>query len=154
MTTSENNTGYVSTAEGINLDQLKTLIEKHIIAPHWQFLGWPHSVELLDPDQQINPDCDEGQVFNPNSELRWRRRGQTYDVLLLSIYSDQTGLTPLAEDWTVQEHNAQFYPRTETRFPKGLGYQEKGLDIGQRYFIDSTTAYVQFIALRVNHDSQ
>ncbi|NEP19534.1 MAG: hypothetical protein F6J97_22020 [Leptolyngbya sp. SIO4C1] len=145
----ENNAGYVSVAEGIDADALTALIDRHVAKPYWQFLRWPHQVKLKEPGKAINFSCTEGQVFNPSSELRWQRRGKVYDALLLSLRNDSDGLTPLGETWTAADRSAHFYPKTETRFPKGLDYDETGLDIGQRYFIDDSTACVQFIALRV-----
>ncbi|NEZ59119.1 hypothetical protein [Adonisia turfae] len=144
-------TAFVGTANNINQGILQSLIGHHVSKQAWRFLRWPDRVELLEPTEAIDYSCREGQVFNQDCELRWKRQGDHYSVLLLSVAENSEGEETLAgvgNNWTAEERNANFYPPTETRFPRGLAYSEK-LDIGQRYFIDKDTGTVHFIALRV-----
>ncbi|MEM9093328.1 MAG: hypothetical protein AAGC93_31970 [Cyanobacteria bacterium P01_F01_bin.53] len=144
-------TAFVRTANNIEQGVLQSLIDQHVSEQAWRFLRWPDRVELLEPGESIDYSCREGQVFNQDCELRWKRQGEHYSVLLLSVTtsseSEET-LKNVGDGWTAEDRDANFYPPAETRFPKGLTYSD-ALDIGQRYFIDSATATVQFTALRV-----
>lgn len=142
---------FVGTANNIDQGVLQSLIEHRVSDQAWRFLRWPDRVELLEPTEVIDYSCREGQVFNQDCELRWKRQGEHYSVLLLSVAEnpgDEETLTGVGDGWIAEDRDANFYPPTETRFPRGLTYSD-ALDIGQRYFIDSATATVQFIALRV-----
>jgi hypothetical protein len=142
-------------ATPIDADMLQALIERCIAKPAWHCLRWPHTISLgAELPSTTALDCPEGQVFNRDRELRWKRRKDTYTVLLLSSTSvPDTDLRALAnpqhqpQAWQIRNLNDQFYPATETRFPQGITYPER-LDIGQRYFIDEQTGIVQFVALR------
>ena len=68
--------------------------------------------------------------------------------MFLSINGQNSEFQPLGKDWQIEERNAHFYQKTETRFPKGFDYPED-LNIKQRYFQDKTTATVHFVALTV-----
>ena len=134
---------------------LVALIKHYVAEPVWHCLRWPHTISLGAglPSTTVL-DCPEGQVFNRDRELRWKRRQDTYTVLLLSSTPvPDTDLRALVnpqhqpQTWQIRNLNAQFYPTTETRFPQGIAYPDR-LDIGQRYFIDEQTGIVQFVALR------
>lgn len=139
----------------LDAGMLQTLITQCVAAPAWHCLRWPHTISLgAGLPSTTALDCLEGQVFNRERELRWKRRQDTYTVLLLSSTPvPNTDLRALAnpqnqpQTWQIRNLNAQFYPATETRFPQGITYSDR-LDIGQRYFIDEQTGIVQFVALR------
>lgn len=142
-------------AAPLNITALATLINRHVAEPAWYCLRWPHTISLgAGLPSTTALDCPEGQVFNRDRELRWKRRQDTYTVLLLSSTPvPNTDLRALVDPqhqpqtWQIRNLNAQFYSVTETRFPQGIAYPER-LDIGQRYFIDEQTGIVQFVALR------
>jgi len=142
-------------ATPLDITTLATLINRYVAEPAWHCLRWPHTISLgAGLPSTAALECPEGQVFNRDRELRWKRRQGTYTVLLLSITSvPNTDLRALVnpqhqpQTWQIRNLNAQFYPATETRFPQGITYPER-LDIGQRYFIDKQTGIVQFVALR------
>lgn len=97
----------------------------------------------------------EGQMFNSQIELRWKKKAANYEVLLLSATGSQEDYPEfqlLGNDWKVVNRNAHLYgsgqTKTETRFPKKFEYQN--IEIGQRYFRDSQTATVHFVALTVS----
>ena len=146
-------TAFVGTADNIDQAALEKLIKNCVGDQAWRFLRWPHDVQLCPPSKAIDYTCREGQVFDQKSELRWKKlKGEQYSVLLLSTNQLDKSLTPVGETWTPKDLEANFYPKTETRFPKGLDYDDSSdnkLDIGQRYFIDKATGTVHFIALRV-----
>ncbi|MBE9067529.1 hypothetical protein IQ260_12755 [Leptolyngbya cf. ectocarpi LEGE 11479] len=146
-------TAFVGTADNINQATLENLIQTCMGNQAWRFLRWPHEVKLLEPTKAIDYSCREGQVFDQKSELRWKKlKGEQYSVLVLSTIQLDKSLTPVGTAWMPKDLEANFYPKTETRFPKGLDYNDSSdnkLDIGQRYFIDEATGTVHFIALRV-----
>jgi len=92
--------------------------------------------------------CPEGQAFDENRELRWKRKGSGYEVLLLSNTGGDTELSAIGQEWETKALAAKAFSKTETRFPRKIEIPGD-LDLGQRYFIDAETASVQFIALRV-----
>lgn len=121
------------------------------------FLRWPHRVSGFVaslPKEEISP---EGQLFDGDRELRWRRVEQGYSVLLLSnidtpdpkeIFDYQKhSFQAIGNFWDTQTWNAQVYPDTETRLPTSIS--TNGVDIKQRHFVDRTTATVYFTALVV-----
>jgi hypothetical protein len=142
-------------AAPLDITALATLINRYVAETAWHCLRWPHTISLgAGLPSTTALDCPEGQVFNRDRELRWKRRQDTYTVLLLSsTLVPDTDLRALAnpqhqpQTWQIRNLNAQFYPATETRFPQGITYPDR-LDIGQRYFIDEQTGIVQFVALR------
>lgn len=139
----------------IDISALKALVDRCTDGDSWLFLRWPHQVKLLPMTGKIEEKdlvCQEGQVFGQSKELRWKRRGNAYEVLLLSEDGGDEALSPIGQDWETKDLEARFYPETETRFPRSIEAPNE-LDVGQRYFIDAQTACVQFIALRVKHGS-
>ena len=144
--------GFVSIQDTV-LDQpaLAKLIQRCLTGDTWHCWRSPQAIAL---DVGLPTDCSlsspKGQVFNQDRELRWKRQGSEYAVLLLSSTKvDDPALKPLKADlkWFIRDLSANFYPPPETRFPRGVTYP-KDLDIGQRYFIDRETGIVQFVALK------
>ena len=136
---------FVGTTTVPTAEQLGTLIEDVVGNNRVFFLRWPHKVSGLSrtlPDGFPSP---EGQVFTRDLELRWKRKGQSYSVLLLSHAGQVDGFEPVGTDWETCDRPAHTYPPTETRFPQGLADRE--INIEQRYFRDKTTATVHFVAL-------
>lgn len=134
----------------LDASKLKDLISR-CISNGWLFLRWPHKVHLSPMDSSLAVQdllCQEGQAFNQSRELRWRRKGNAYEVLLLSDSGGDDMFSSLGSVWETKVLDAKTYPETETRFPREVTIP-KELDLGQRYFIDVETACVQFIALRV-----
>ncbi|MGB3492291.1 MAG: hypothetical protein WBA57_06160 [Elainellaceae cyanobacterium] len=144
--------GFVSIQDSA-LDQsaLDQLIQRCLAGDTWYCLRSPEAITLkvgLPTDDQLS--SPEGQVFSQDRELRWKRLGAEYEVLLLSKTKiNDPALQPLDEEqqWLTRDLNANFYTPTETRFPRGVAYPND-LNIGQRYFMDSATGTVQFVALR------
>lgn len=142
--------GFVS-IQRTSLDQssLDQLIRRCITGNAWQCLQWPDKT-TFSAGLPSEFSGQEGQVFTQDRELRWKRQGSSYKVLLLSKTEiNDPALKPLAEkqQWLIRDLNTNFHSRTETRLPWGVTYP-KDLDIGQRYFIDRETGIVQFVALR------
>lgn len=97
----------------------------------------------------------EGQMFNSQLELRWKQKKANYEVLLLSAadsQQDYPDFKPVGNSWQVVERDAYLYAaeptQTETRFPKKFDYPN--IKVGQRYFKDTQTAIVHFVALTVS----
>lgn len=128
-------------------DELKNLLQRQENQPYCYFLRSPHQVEwIVDsfPDDFASP---EGQMFNRDRELRWKQKGDYFSVLLLSANGGEPEFRPLGQDWEVELRDAQFYPPTETRLPKGLPSTTVQVKVAQRYFKDRQTATVHFVAL-------
>lgn len=147
-------TGIIGT-HTLSLSQLTSCISR-LIKPtdttsnlrHYYFYRWPHKVSGLieGVSETVKINSPEGQIFSQFWELRWKRNGEGFAVLLLSTQRLLKDFEKLGEDWYWCDRPAKLYPKTETRFPKGFIYPE-GLDISQRYFIEKDTASVRFIAL-------
>lgn len=120
----------------------------------YYFLRWPHRVSGIQAGLPADFSSPEGQWFSRDRELRWQQVGPHFSLLLLCTEGALTGdelsdFAPVGNgNWQTQDRQAHFYPKTETRFPKGLHYPT-ALDIGQRYFLDAQTATVRFVALTV-----
>lgn len=136
--------------ELLSVPELLKLITKLATQPSYYFLRWTHKVSKdweLAPTETDFP-MIEGQMFNQNSELRWKqKRKDSYEVLLLSVAGESPDFIKVDGDWQTQDRDAHLYSSNETRFPKG--FPSKKLDIAQRYFIDKKTATVHFVALTV-----
>ncbi|MDB9526783.1 hypothetical protein PN498_12355 [Oscillatoria sp. CS-180] len=144
--------GFVSIqSNDLNQADLEQLIQRCLTGDTWYCLRSPEAITFhVGLPKAGFLSSLEGQVFSPHRELRWKRQGDEYTVLLLSNTEIQDqALQPLGKEqqWLIRDLNANFYPPTETRFPRGITYPD-GLDIGQRYFIDCRTGIVQFVALR------
>lgn len=140
--------------------------------PSYYFLRWSHRVSgfwqrrfeefpslAADIGDRINVKqieaafpSPEGQMFNNQLELRWKKKQANYEVLLLSATGskeDYPDFQLVGNDWKVVNRNAHLYAsgptQTETRFPKKFDYQD--INVAQRYFMDSQTATVHFVAL-------
>lgn len=166
--------GYVYSKGTVDLEELKKLLEELTGEKTYYFLRSPHEVSGICMTLPEDFPTAEGQMFNANCELRWKRRKSGYDVLVLSK-SELTlaGLKPIfkeykssePKEWIISDFDASFYnnkPESRTKFPTKFpkGFTFKGLEneeieataisIGQRYFKDKDTATVHFIALTIN----
>lgn len=135
-------------------DKLKELIMQCATqSPSYFFLRWTHCVSGITSD--FPEDClsPEGQVFNTTLELRWKRQGSGYNVLLLSTAQNGTeGFTAIPGDWETCDRTAHFYGKDDARFPKGFTYPDH-LPIYQRYFLNAKTSTVHFVALTIAQQS-
>ncbi|HAA31889.1 MAG TPA: hypothetical protein DCE56_34560 [Cyanobacteria bacterium UBA8553] len=140
--------------------------------PSYYFLRWSHRVSgfwqrrfeefpslAADTGDRINVKqieaafpSPEGQMFNNQLELRWKKKQANYEVLLLSATGskeDYPDFQLVGNDWKVVNRNAHLYAsgptQTETRFPKK--FDDQDIKVAQRYFMDSQTATVHFVAL-------
>jgi len=145
----------------VTLEQLQALVTHTAIAlpSSYYFLRWFHTVSGIQTTLPKNFPSPEGQLFNTELELRWKQHGATYNVLLLSKAAPDATLnfTPLAGEWEWCDRNAYFYDSDETKFPRGFLYPEangkpgysKAVPVQQRYFSDTQTATIHFVALTV-----
>ncbi|MGB5962500.1 MAG: hypothetical protein WBG73_17670 [Coleofasciculaceae cyanobacterium] len=129
-------------------EELRELLNQKSSQSSYYFLRWAHKVSGF--IKQLPPDfpSPEGQMFNEDWELRWKQRKNGYEVLLLSDNGAEPGFTKVGQKWDTQLRTAHVYPLTETRFPKE--FIAESIDIAQRYFLDSQTATVHFVALTVS----
>jgi hypothetical protein len=131
--------------------ELETLI-KHYggQSQSYYFLRWPHCVSGIISELPEAFSSAEGQLFNAMIELRWKRRGNGYSVLLLSSSLDSAdGFTAIPGDWEISDRTAYFYGKDDARFPKSFTYPDH-LSIYQRYFLDTKTSTVHFVALTIS----
>jgi len=155
---------YVNQVSGSN--QLRTLINKLSVEPNYYFVRSFHAVSGI--RRQLPEDLFPGfagQMFNREQELRWKQKAVGYELLLLSrreiapdLRFEPIDYNGQAIDWEICDRSAYLYNTDETQFPKGFIYQgvdgkdilPQTLPIIQRYFQDSATATVHFVALAVN----
>lgn len=156
------NKGFVYFKPGLSPDEVKKLLEELATEENYYFVRSPHAVSgicMKLPDEFF-PGF-EGQMFNSDRELRWKKQGSTYEALILSRVEanlvDLEGFKELGENWEWCDRAAYFHSLDEPKFPKTFIYQgennktieSKNISIGQRYFQDQRTATVHFVALTV-----
>lgn len=131
-----------------SVEELRELLTQKSSKPSYYFLRWTHKVSGI--VNQLPPDfpSPEGQMFNADWELRWKQQKKGYEVLILSNADDEPGFTKVGQSWETQLRQAQIYGSTETCFPKE--FIAENVNIAQRYFRDSQTAIVHFVALTVS----
>ncbi|QYO68153.1 hypothetical protein [Leptolyngbya sp. 7M] len=156
--------GFVGVRRNLSLEVLQTLVgdQRIAIAPSYYFLRWPHrisGIQMKLPEEFPSP---EGQLFNAELELRWKYQKSGYEVLLLSQSppSSELEFSSVPGEWEWCDRHAHFYAVDETKFPKGFTYQgvngeiisPKAIPVKQRYFRDTQTATIHFVALTVGND--
>jgi hypothetical protein len=154
--------GFVSCKRVDSVQDLQALLDhpELNVEPSYYFLCWSHKVSGI---RRTPPDADdfpipEGQMFNSKLEVRWKKQGTGYEVLLLSIEpKNELGFEEIPGKWKAGDCSAYFYNAGETRFPKGFTFKDENdgdidptkIPVGQRYFQDAATATVHFVALTV-----
>ncbi|MEH2355025.1 hypothetical protein [Nostoc sp.] len=150
--------GYIYHKQLVALDELDTLITQVSNSQSYYFLRYSHAVsgifkKLPDDGGEI-----EGQVFNSICEIRWKKYKSGYEVLILSQQEfNLEGFKELTGHWEIFDRDAYWHNPEETRFPKGFTFKDenhqpinpKDISIKQRYFKDSATATIHFVALTV-----
>jgi hypothetical protein len=143
---------FVGFKKSVSVAELLKLIDKLAIERNYYFCRWSHQVSEnweTAPEAKHFPML-EGQMFNEQCELRWKRKpNDNYELLLLSIAPIESDFIQIGETWETQQRDAHLLSSTSTyrRFPKHL--PQKKTDIAQRYFIDKKTATVHFVALTI-----
>ncbi|HIK11563.1 MAG TPA: hypothetical protein IGS52_15105 [Oscillatoriaceae cyanobacterium M33_DOE_052] len=151
--------GFVGCQQVASADELKELLLK--LAPAtasdscYYFMRWPHQVSGIISELEEFP-SPEGQMFTSKLELRWKASRAGYDLLYLGIAHPprNLGFQALDGQWGTVDRPAYPFPSTETRFPQGFEHQANpniAQKLAQRYFIDTQTATVHFIALTVQN---
>jgi len=151
--------GFVYVRSRLSADDVKKLLEQLATEESYYFVRSPHAVSgicMKLPDEFF-PGF-EGQMFNADRELRWKKQGSAYEALLLSrVPADLEGFEAIGENWECCDRAAYFHDLNEPKFPKSFIYkgendekiESKNISIGQRYFQDQRTATVQFVALTI-----
>ena len=150
------NQGYVySSKQSVGLEELKKLLEELKQQNNYYFLCSPNAVSGITMTLPEEFPTVEGQMFNADCELRWKKQKSGYDVLVLSN-SSKPDLKDFEQfgNWAISDFKAYFY-QNETKFPKEFIYLNSNnqkinpqqININQRYFRDKDTATVHFIAL-------
>ena len=139
---------FVGTRVVQSAEELRSLIQQFKGEKSYFFLRWPHKVSGFCKTLPNDFPSPEGQLFDSQKELRWKQRGKSYSVLLLSADEVYKDFDPVGTAWDAYVQDAHLYPKTETRFPKGIDDQQ--VNVSQRYFADPETATVHFVALKVS----
>lgn len=149
--------GFVSTREVANKEELGKLLEKlKKLAGKSSCYFWRSPHETSGFVSELSKDFNfastiEGQMFNADFELRWKRRGEKFSLLLLSRNRlNIEGFEPLAGEWKTSDRSTVLYGKEETRFPRRFKYGKTEPKIGQRYFQDAKTSTVHFVALTIS----
>lgn len=138
--------------EYLSVSQLIDLIGKLAQESSYYFWRLSHKVSGFQTQPPLETDFPmiEGQMFDRESELRWKYKNNgLYDILLLTIAGEHEDFKLVGDKWETKDRDAHLYSQTETRFPKE--FYTVDLAVKQRYFIDSKTANVHFIALTVGN---
>lgn len=155
--------GYVYHKQLLPSEKLATLINDLSNSQSYYFLRYSHAVSGICRQLPSQRGEIEGQLFNSIYEIRWKKYKSGYEVLILSKQEFQlVGFDKLTGDWKISDRNAYWHNPEETRFPKGFHFQgennqslqPKNISIKQRYFQDSATATIHFVALTVNSNDQ
>jgi hypothetical protein len=152
-------TGYVGFKQVSSSAELKNLLDKLATEESYYFVRSPHAVSgmCMKLPEEFFPGF-EGQMFNADRELRWKRQGSAYETLLLSrVETDLEGFEAIGKNWEWCDRAAYFHGIDETKFPKSFIYKgendekldSNNISIGQRYFQEKRTATVHFVALTV-----
>ena len=160
--------GFVGSKQVSSPDELKKLLGE--LSPdreNYYFVRLPHKVSGICMNLPAYFPGFEGQMFNEKLEVRWKKQGNGYDVLLLSQeIVNSVEFNPIEVDWQISDRTAYWYLTSENKppaqFPKeflfldtnGKPIKPESIKIGQRYFQDKTTGTVHFVALTINpnHD--
>ncbi|MDJ0615356.1 MAG: hypothetical protein QNJ63_01200 [Calothrix sp. MO_192.B10] len=144
--------GYVYHRQLVAAEDIDKIIEAVKKASNssenYYFLRHAHKVsgicaELPDDRGEI-----EGQMFNAICELRWKKYKTGYEALILSQQKVKIeDFKILTGEWKICDRNAYWHDTNETQYPKGFIFPDKQPKIKQRYFQNSATATVHFIAL-------
>ena len=152
------NKGFVYVRSGLSRDEVKELLDKLATEESYYFVRSPHAVSGICMNLPQEFPGFEGQMFNADRELRWKKQGSAYQALLLSrVEADLEGFEPIGENWEWCDRAAYFHRLDEPKFPKTFVYKGKNdqkiasnnISIGQRYFQEKITATVHFVALTV-----
>jgi len=156
---------FVGTKKLNSLEELQKFLEEIQQEQNYYFVRSPHKVsgirlELTAESKAEINSATEGQVFNSQWELRWKKKGTGYELLLLSKENNDlcTQFEPIPFEWQIEDRKALLYEANdeksdrevrskETRFPQGFTHNQP--KICERYFLNSQTATVHFVALTV-----
>lgn len=153
------NTGFVYVRSHLSSDDIKELLAELATEESYYFVRSPHAVSGI--CRKLPDEFSlgfEGQMFNSDRELRWKKQGGSYEALLLSsVAAYLEGFEPIGENWEYCDRAAYFHDLDEPKFPKTFIYKGendekidfKNINIGQRYFQEKSTATVHFVALTV-----
>ena len=155
--------GYVYHKQLVADDELSTLITQVSNSQSYYFLRYSHAVSGICRKLPNQRGEIEGQLFNSICEIRWKKYKSGYEVLILSQQKfNLEEFEKLTGNWIICDKNAYWHKPEETRFPKGFTFKGENnqfikpedISIKQRYFKDSTTATIHFVALTVNSNDQ
>lgn len=153
--------GYVYHKQLVASDELGTLITQVSNSQSYYFLRYSHAVSGICRKLPHERGEIEGQLFNPICEIRWKKYKSGYEILILSQQEfNLEGFENLNDNWQICDKDAYWHNAKETRFPKGFTFKgennqpinPKDISIKQRYFKDSATATIHFVALTVNEN--
>ena len=122
-------TGFVGARSPLSPDEVKKLLEKLATEDSYYFVRSPHAVSgiCMKLPEEFFPGF-EGQMFNADRELRWKKQGSAYQALLLSrVEADLEGFEPIDKDceWQICDRTASFTALTNQNFLKLLSIKEK-----------------------------
>ncbi|MBF2016954.1 MAG: hypothetical protein IGS23_17505 [Rivularia sp. T60_A2020_040] len=148
--------GYVYHRQFVTVEDINNIIDAvHKtcnLSENYYFLRYYHKVSGICAELPEERGEIEGQMFNGICELRWKKYQAGYEALILSKNQVEiAGFDALSGEWKICDRNAFWHDINETKFPKGFIFPEQQPEIKQRYFQDSTTATVHFVALTVKN---
>ncbi len=143
---------FVGTRSVASGEELKQVLEVLPAQSRCYFLRWVHQVSGFQVQLPAEFPSPEGEMMTPHFEVRWKRKREGYELLLLAqdVQASTWGFEAVSRTWEASEplpthwHNSGDTP--DMRFPKTFTYP-KHLKLQQRYFHDRETGTVHFVAL-------
>lgn len=153
--------GYIYHRQFVTAEEINQIIDAvkkaSNLSENYYFLRYSHQVSGICLELPKDRGEIEGQMFNAICELRWKKYQAGYEALILSKNQFEIeGFDVLSGEWKICDRNA-FWHKEEPKFPKGFkfkGNSEQDINpddikIQQRYFKNSDTATVHFVALTI-----
>lgn len=162
QTESKRQYGYIYRSPAMSAEPLRSLLnkEKHTFTHGW---AWTYS-DMYTLARVSDPLVgDQGRASNDKFEIRWRKKGDVYDVLILTVYLHTLNhmlntvfganpwpsfksLRPAGNDHDDQAW--QILPNQDYMLPQPIGFNDK--KIKSTYFI-APNGSTQFVALIGSH---
>ncbi|MEC4892542.1 MAG: hypothetical protein SAL07_08150 [Oscillatoria sp. PMC 1051.18] len=137
---------FVGKCDNLTEAELKNLLLQFATESSYYCFRWAHKISKFETElpDKLSP---EGQMFDSVRELRWQWKKDCFNVLVLSSKNEETGFQLIGKKWEYQQLPGRVYPPTETRLPKVVDVGN--VNIAQRYFLDTETKTVHFVALTI-----
>jgi len=148
--------GYIYRSPTMSAEQLRLLLDNH---KHTFTHGWAWTYSDMYTLARVSDPLvgDQGRASNDKFEIRWRKKGEVYDVLILTVYlhtlnkmlNSVFGANPWPSFQALRpagndDQEWQIRPNQDYMLPQPIGVNDK--TIKSTYFI-APNGSTQFVAL-------